>query len=257
MNILVLDDEKIALEGLVSATKKVKPTAQIYSFQKPRDALEFCKSSPCDVALLDIQMRNMNGVELAKQIKSENPNANIIFTTGYSEYMKDAFDLHASGYVLKPVTPEKLKKEFDNLRYKIYPTYTNKVRIQTFGNFEVFIDGKPVKFKYELTKEMLAYLVDRNGAFCTNGEIMAILWGDKNSSSYFRSLIKDLKDVLSQAGCEDIIMKQRGKIGIVRQNVDCDYFDWLDGKPYAMNLYHGEYMSQYSWGEFTNASIKN
>ena len=255
MNILALDDEEIALEGLVAAVRKVEPTAQIYSFNKPKEALEFCRTTPCDVALLDIQMRNMNGVELAKKVKGVNPNTNIIFTTGYSDYMKEAFDMYASGYVLKPVTPAKLKKELENLRHPVRLDSARKVRIQAFGNFEIFIDDNPIKFRYDLSKELLAYLVDRNGVLCANGEIMAVLWGDKISSSYFRSLIKDLKDVLGKVGCEDIIVQQRGKTGIARQNVECDYFDWLDGKAYAINLYHGEYMSQYSWGENTNASM--
>lgn len=203
MNILALDDEEIALEGLVAAVRKVEPTAQIYSFNKPKEALEFCRTTPCDVALLDIQMRNMNGVELAKKVKGVNPNTNIIFTTGYSDYMKEAFDMYASGYVLKPVTPAKLKKELENLRHPVRLDSARKVRIQAFGNFEIFIDDNPIKFRYDLSKELLAYLVDRNGVLCANGEIMAVLWGDKISSSYFRSLIKDLKDVMGKVGCED------------------------------------------------------
>lgn len=256
MNILALDDEKIALEGLVSATKKAEPSAVIYSFCKPKEALEFCKSTPCEVVLLDIQMRNMSGVEVAKEVKLLNPNTNIIFTTGYADYMKEAFELHASGYLMKPITPAKIRKELDNLRCPLPPVLENRIRFQTFGNFEVFIDGQPIKFKYDLTKEVLAYLVDRNGALCANGEIMAVLWGDKHPSSYFRSLIKDMKDIFSDAGCGDVIRQQRGKIGIVREKVDCDYYDWLDGKIYAVNLYRGEYMAQYGWSEFTHGGMK-
>lgn len=255
MKILALDDEQIALEGLVLAAKKAEPSAAIYSFRKSGEALEFCKTMTCEVALLDIQMRNMSGVELAKKIKLLNPQANIIFTTGYTDYMKEAFDIHASGYILKPVTPAKIRKELDNLRFPVLPAAKNRVRFQTFGNFEVFIDGEPVRFKYEKTKEMLAYLVDRNGALCTNGEIMAVLWGDKDSSSYFRSLKKDLRDLLAEAGCEEILIQQRGKTGIVREKVDCDYYDWLDGEIQAVNLYRGEYMAQYGWGEMTNAGF--
>ena len=256
MNILALDDEEIALEGLVSATRKAEPSAVIYSFRKPKEALEFCKSTLCEVALLDIQMRNMNGVEFAKEMKLLNPGINIIFTTGYTDYMKEAFELHASGYLLKPVTPVKIRQELDNLRCPVQSVSRNRVRFQTFGNFEAFIDGKPVKFQYELTKEMLAYLVDRNGALCTNGEIMAVLWEDNCPSSYYRRLVKDMNDVFEEAGCRDVIVQQRGKIGIVREKVDCDYFDWLDGKMFAVNLYRGEYMAQYGWSELTNVEIK-
>lgn len=257
MNILALDDEELALEGLVLATKKAEPAAAIYCFRKPKDALEFCKTTFCEVVLLDIQMRNMNGVELAKEIKLIHPDTNIIFTTGYSDYMKDAFEMHASGYVLKPVTSEKIRKELDYLRFAIQPAYKKRVRFQTFGNFEVFIDEQPIKFKYKLTKEVLAYLVDRNGAFCTNGEIMAVLWGDESPDSYFRTLIKDLRDTFAAAGCENILMRQKGKIGIVRERVDCDYYDWLDEKPQAVNLYRGEYMAQYGWAELTHGGIKD
>lgn len=256
MNILALDDEEIALEGLVLAAQKAEPSAIIYSFRRPKEALEFCKRTSCDILLLDIQMRNMSGIELAKKIKMINPDTNIIFTTGHSGYMKDAFEMHASGYIMKPVTSEKVRKELDNLRFPVNPVRKMRVYFQTFGNFEVFIDGQPVRFKYDLTKEMLAYLVDRKGVLCTNGEIMAVLRGDNYSPSYFRSLIKDLKDTFSDAGCEDVIIRQRGKIGIDREKVGCDYYDWLDDKVYAINLYRGEYMAQYGWSEITNAGIK-
>ena len=256
MNILAIDDEEIALEGLVSAAKKAESSATIYSFRKPKEALEFFQGTPCEVVLLDIQMRNMSGVELAKEIKFINPHTNIIFATGYADYMKDALEMHVSGYMIKPITAEKVKKELENLRFPIKPERKKRVHIQTFGNFEVFIDGQPVKFKYDLTKEMLAYLVDRRGALCTGGEIMALLRGDNYSPSYYRSLIKDLKDTFSDAGCEDVIIRQRGKIGIDRTKVDCDYYDWLEGKFYAVNLYQGEYMAQYSWSEMTHGGIE-
>lgn len=252
MNILAIDDEELALEGLVSAAKKAEPSATVYSFQKPKEALEFFQDTSCEVVLLDIQMRNMSGVELAKKIKFIHPHTNIIFATGYTDYMKEALEMHASGYMLKPITAQKVKEELENLRFPIKPVRKNRVYFQTFGNFEVFIDDQPLKFRYDLTKEMLAYLVDRKGVLCTSGEIMAVLWGDHYSNSYFRSLIKDLKDTFLDAGCEDVIIRQRGKIGIDRAKVDCDYYDWLDGKMYAVNLYQGEYMAQYGWGELTN-----
>lgn len=255
MNILAIDDEEIALEGLVLAVKNVEPAATIYSFQKPKEALDFFRGTPCEVVFLDIQMWNMSGVELAKEIKGIHPHTNIIFATGYTDYMKEALEMHASGYIIKPVTAQKVKEELENLRFPVAPVRKNRVYFQTFGNFEVFIQENAIKFKYDLTKEMLAYLVDRKGALCTGGEIMALLRGDQYSTSYFRSLIKDLKDTFTEAGCEDVIIRQRGKIGIDRTKVDCDYYDWLDGKFYAINLYQGEYMAQYGWGEITNAGI--
>ena len=91
MTILALDDEKIALEGLVSAIQEAEPSAAVFSFRKPAEALEFCGKTPCEVAFLDIQMRGLSGVELAKEIKIINPEINIIFATGYTDYRGEAF----------------------------------------------------------------------------------------------------------------------------------------------------------------------
>ncbi len=257
MRILAVDDEKIALEGLVNAIKEAEPQAEIYSFRKADEALEFYQANGCDVAFLDIQMRSMSGVELAKKMKLMNPGINIIFATGYGDYREAAFDMHVSGYLMKPITPQKIRKELDNLRHPVLLEKKNRVQFSTFGNFEAYIDGEPIRFKYDRTKEMLAYLVDRNGAYCTNAEIMAALWEDEKRSSYFGNLRKDLLDAFKQKGCMDVIDAGWGKLRINREKVDCDYYDWCEGNIQAINQYRGEYMTQYGWAEFTNAALSN
>lgn len=254
MIVIAVDDERYALENLVDSIQRTSPNAQIHRFRYPEDALAFAMENDVDVAFLDVEMVGMNGVELAKRLKLFHPDVNIIFSTGYGHYRDAAFDLHASGYLTKPVTPEKVKKELNDLRRPV--RNMKRIRIRAFGNFEVYLDGNPINFKYNKTKEMLAYLVDRKGALCTNGEIMAILFEDDNGhEAYFRSLRKDLADILDAAGCGEILNQQRGRIGIVPELVDCDYFDWCDGKRSMTNAFHGEYMTQYSWGEYTNAML--
>lgn len=254
MIVIAVDDERLALENLTVSIRQASPSAQIHSFRYPEDALDFAKSSPVDVAFLDVEMVGMSGVELAELLKLFHPDINIIFSTGYGHYRDAAFDLHASGYLTKPITPEKVKKELANLRRPVGKP--KRIQIRAFGNFEVYLDGNPISFKYSKTKEMLAYLVDRRGALCTNGEIIAILFEDDNGhEAYFRSLRKDLTDVLEAAGCGEILSQQRGRVGIVPHLVECDYFDWCDGHRSVSNMFHGEYMTQYSWGEYTNAML--
>lgn len=256
MKILAIDDEKIALEGLVDAIRKAEPSADVYSFRRASEALDFYRDNTCEVVFLDVQMRNMSGVELAKEMKIINPEVNIIFATGYGDYREDAFDMHVSGYLIKPITEKKVRKELDNLRYPVSaPPVRKRVQIHTFGNFEMYVDGNPVNFKYNKTKEMLAYLVDRNGTYCQNAEITAALWQDKTHPSYFSNLRKDLTDTLEKLDCIEIIESERGKLRIRTEEIDCDYFDWCQGKLYAINQYRGEYMAQYSWAEFTNGEL--
>lgn len=255
MKILAIDDEKIALEGLVDAIIKAEPSADIYSFKRASEALDFYKNNICEVVFLDVQMRNMNGVELAKKMKIINPQVNIIFATGYGDYREEAFDMHVSGYLLKPITDKKIRKELDCLRYPVVRASQKRIQIRTFGNFELYVDENPVSFKYDKTKEMLAYLVDRNGTYCKNAEIMAVLWQDKTHASYLGNMKKDLKDTLKKLGCIEMIESTRGKLRIRTEQVECDYFDWCQGKVYAINQYRGEYMAQYSWAEFTNSQL--
>ena len=89
------------------------------------------------MAFLDIHMRGMNGVELAKKLKETNPKMNIILVTGFSEYAGDAMKLHASGYIMNPVTVEEVKAELSELRYPMEPKSNVLLRVQCFSNFDV------------------------------------------------------------------------------------------------------------------------
>ena len=97
MKILCVDDEPLALQMLEMSVKKAKPEANVMSFRKPKDLLLEAEQNGCDIAFLDIQMRGMTGVKLAKELKRVNPKMNIIFVTGFSDYATDAMSLHASG----------------------------------------------------------------------------------------------------------------------------------------------------------------
>lgn len=254
MKIIAVDDESIALEGMLNIIREVVPDAELNGFEWPKDALEFVELHECNVAFLDVEMAGMSGVELAEQLKLRNPDINIIFATGFDEYRKEAYDLHASGYLTKPITADKVKRELDDLRRPI--SRQSRMRVQTFGNFEVYIDQYPVAFKYHKTKELFAYLIDRRGALCTIGELQAVIFEDDDGhETYMKSLRRDLLETLEAAGCGNVIARQRGKLGVVPERLQCDYYDWCNGRRMGI-AWQGEYMMQYSWGEYT-AGILN
>lgn len=253
MKIIAVDDEKIALQGLLSAIQQAAPNAEIHGFRSTREAIDHMEHDPCDVAFLDIEMKGMNGVEVAEKLKAINPDVNIIFATGFGSYRDAAFDLHASGYLIKPITEANVKRELDNLRRPV--STPKRLQIHTFGNFEALYDNTPLRFKYQKTKEMLAYLVDRNGAMCSMGEIMAVLFDDDDHNAYYQRIRSDLRSVFASIGCESLILQKKGLLGLSTGDVDCDYYDYLNGKVALEKLYHGEYMAQYSFAEVTNAEL--
>lgn len=256
MVIFVVDDEKNALEYIVDKIEKVEPEATIHQFRNAEDVLKAAETIKYDVIFLDIQMPKINGVTLAKKLKKLNPKANMIFVTGYSEYMGDAFSLDASGYLLKPATKDQVRHALDNLRYEITVDNGPDITIKCFGNFEIFYKGTPVKFKYSKSKEVVAFLVDRNGAVCTNNEVISAIWEDDDDhSSYYRTVQKDIHDTFSSLGLADLVIKQRSGSSIDTKKVRCDYYDFLAGKPNGLNSFRGEYMVQYSWAEETAAGL--
>lgn len=250
MNIIAVDDETLALRGLASSIQKAVPTATVTTFERGADALGFTEQNTIDAAFLDIQMGGINGLELARRLCEQNPKTNIIFVTGYREYTTDAFDLLASGYVMKPVSAEDIKKQMDNLRYTIQSEENPKrVKVQCFGNFEVYLDGEPVQFNFMKSKEMLAYLIDRKGALCSNHEIMAAIFEEDISESYFRRIRLDLLNALPQ----ELFTRQRGQVGLNKSKISCDYYDYLEEK--KTNALINEYMHQYSWSEITLSEL--
>ena len=261
MNILAVDDEYFALELMKQALEEVAGGATVYLCRDVRSALQVATDHKIDVAFLDIHMPEMNGVELARQLKLLNPKVNIVFATGFSEYMKEGIDLRMSGYVLKPVTPVAVRTELENLRHPIEWSNEKRIKILTFGNFDVFIDGAPLKFERKQAKEILAYLVDKRGTSATYPELAAMLWEDeeydrtkqKNLQVYIASLVKSLHAV----EVKDLILKNRQGILLNTRIVDCDYYRFLEGDVRAINSFTGQYMSAYSWAEFTVGYLEN
>lgn len=252
MNVIVIDDEILLLNHLVKLLKELLPEANIMGFENCNELLEYSNDNFIDIAFLDIQMMQMSGLELAKKLTEIYPKINIIFTTGFDNYAVEAFNIFASGYLLKPITKDDIKTSLKNLRYPIIQK--TKVKLQCFGNFEIFVNTKPLEFTFTKTKELLAYLVYKQGALCSNEEIIAVLWDDdKEHLSYYKQLRQDLIKTLIKSNCENIIIRQRGKIAIYKDIVECDYYDYLNGKPAQIK----EFMNQYSWGEEVSALLQN
>lgn len=135
-----------------------------------------------------------------------------------------------------------------------------RLRVQTFGNFEVFYDGKPVHFRRRRTKELFAYLIDRRGAGSTMGQLISVLWEGRPDTdsvrSQLRSLITDLRTTFRDLEENSIIIKQRDLIAVDPDRVDCDYYRFLAGDQGAVNAFRGEYMTNYSWGETTLGALQ-
>ena len=257
IRVLVVDGEQETREEAAAVIAGCIADADIVVCGTAEEALEEAGEKAFDIVFSGIELPGMNGIGLAKKIVEAAPGTNIIFSTDHPQYAGEAFGLHASGYTAKPLTREKVMAEISDLRHPV-AAEDRGLRVQAFGNFEVFFDGRPLHFRYAKTKELLAYLIDRNCAVVDIGEIRATLWDDdEDRTSYIKQLRKDLMDTLRGVGAEDAIVIMRGGIGVIPGRLRCDYFDYLAGKPGGVSAYHGEYMQQYSWSEVTHGSLES
>lgn len=263
MRVLAVDDKAMPRKVLVRSIEEAVPDAEVTACASALEALDLPDAGNFDVAFVDIDMPGMNGIELAKKLKALNPRLNVIFATGFGEFMADAFAIHSSGYLMKPITAAGVAAEINNLRFPPEPPARDKegrLVVRCFGDFEVFADGSAVTFSRAKTKELLAYLVDRKGAVIPLREAEAAIWEDPlngrgASSSYLRTLVSDLRQTLAACGHGDVLVKRRGVLGVDMDRISCDFYDFLAGDPLALNAWHGEYMNQYSWAEITKASL--
>ena len=117
MIVIYVDDEKVLLENFVLTVKDVSRIDELHTFHKSADALSFVKNNPIDVAFLDIEMPEMNGLELAKALKQVDENIRVVFVTAYENYALQAFGVDAIGYLLKPYCVTDIEKALDKAFY--------------------------------------------------------------------------------------------------------------------------------------------
>lgn len=254
MNVIAVDDEILSLNDLIEVLGECLPDIEVMGFQKAEEALEYARKNNVDIAFLDIEMNNITGIQLAGQLTEIHEKTNIIFVTGYSEYALEAFSVYASGYILKPAEKKSVLTALSNLRYPIEiqrPT----VVVKTFSNFEVYVNGTPLHFPRAKSKELFAYLVHKNGTGCSLKELSSVLYEDKEYTSslqrQLQTIIATMMKTLNSQNIGDIVIKRYNHLSIDTSKIDCDYYKFLNGDKDAINSYTGEYMMNYSWGEFT------
>ena len=259
MTILLVERDAMALDSLQKLIVSLRPEAELLAFTDSLAALAAAREREINVAFLETDLDELNGLDLGQYLQELYPQVNLVFLSEEPDDAFDALSLHASGYIMKPASSFLLKHELGDLRHPPAEGARKRVFAQTFGNFELFVDGKPVAFKYNRTKEIVALLVNNRGAQTTNGEIIGTLWEDdgdpEKKASYLSNLRQDLQNTITKLKLNGIIVKQRGSLGIAADRIECDLYDWLANKKASRYQYLGDYMNQYSWAETLHAEL--
>ena len=116
-NIIMVDDNKVIITGSLPIIEEVLPNATVTGFTMPSEAVEYAKVNRVALAFVDIEMGNISGLDVCRELLGINPRTNVVYLTAYSEYALNAWDTGAIGFMLKPITAEGVKKQLERLRY--------------------------------------------------------------------------------------------------------------------------------------------
>ena len=107
MNCLIVDDEPLAHIGMERLIRQYSQLKLLGSFKNTVGIADFLKKNEVHLLFLDIEMPGVNGLEFARTLPEQTL---VIFTTAYSQYALDSYEVDALDYLVKPITPERFKK---------------------------------------------------------------------------------------------------------------------------------------------------
>jgi len=257
MRAIVVDDERIMLRRFERMSKDIQDLNIVGTFENAEGAILYALDNPVDLAFIDVEMPVISGIELALRLRGIRKDILIVFVTAYDEYVWQFNKIGGDYYILKPYTKDTLGMTMDKLRL-IARRQEKRLYIQTFGRFVIKEGDRPLNLTGK-AKEILALLVTRRGKEISNEEIYTTLWEDREYSndhmSVFYNALGRLRKALKNEGCEKLLITTPHGQMINTDMFDCDYYAWQDKNQTQRDKFEGEFMSEYSWGEYMLAAI--
>lgn len=228
MRAIAVDDEELGLSRIMRLLKESGYLSYIEGYTNAKEAIENIDADNGDVAFLDIEMPQINGLVLAEILMEKNPKIEVIFITAYDKYALQAFEVNAIGYLLKPVQLDSIKQKLERILTRQdtikVEEKTKKLYIKVFKYFLVS-DSKDMKntieFRTEKAKELLGLLLSCQGNPITKDKIIYVLWPDmelERAVKNFHTTCYYVRKIAKNLGINNFISHKEHGYSI---NVDC------------------------------------
>ena len=284
MNVILVDDEELALEVLERMLMKLEGIHICGKYVDARQALVRLADNDIDVVFLDLEMREIHGLQFSEELLSRNLNTEIVFVTAYSQYAIDAFDLNADDYLLKPVSLDRLLKAVNKLKGRMelrrlkgsnVLRHGERILIHTFGTLQIYTKEEevpiPIKWRTKKVKELFCYLWQNRSHPVNKYVIMEELWPEielDRGVALLHTTVYQLRKVLKEMGYENGLLFRNEQYQLkVPVKSDLEEMKELleENEPASMEikrmleLYEGDYLEQeeYFWSIYQRQTIKN
>lgn len=260
MKFIVLDHDPHGLQYVAEGADNMPDMKAVGLFSNGLAALEYARQNPVEAAVLNVRIPDIEERDLVRELRERNPGIVIVFVSEYEEDAILAWKERADYFVKKPYESEDLPELFERM-YLLSRRQNCRVRVRTFGRFDLFIDEKLILFTNAKAKELLALCVDHRGGMVTMEEAVDKLWEDRVYDSrvknLYRKAVMYLKQLFQDYGVEEFFFTVRGACSINREKIQCDFYDLLEGKPEAVREWYiaEAYLEEYGWAEEMSVNI--
>ncbi len=258
MKVILVDDEVWMLKRFEAECEGIEEVSLVGRFTDGMEALEYVRRNPVEAAFLDIAMPDVDGITLAQEMKKHNPGMVIMYVSAHVNHMPAAFQsLTADYFICKPYRKADIKVAIDKA-VLLSVRMQKRIYIRCFGRFTVQVDGKPVVIGGK-AKEILALVVTRRGKEISNEEIYSTVWENRAYSHenmvVFHNALRRLRAALEKAGISELLISNYRAQMVNTGLFDCDYYRWRDKNGGKYEAFEGEFLSEYTWGEYILADL--
>ena len=224
MNAIAIDDEPLALHVIETFCNDIAFINLQKTFTKPTEALKYLRRFPADLLFVDIQMPSITGVNLVKEVQQ---NSLIIFTTAYSEYAAESYELNAIDYLLKPIH----QSRFNQAVNKAHDYYNYLHRVSNSIQKEIFI-----RADFSLIRVPLDEILSIEGL----GDYLKVIMKDRKTI-VARMTMKEISENLPSADFIRIhrsyILPKKRILSVRHKTVFTDDRDYPIGVTYQEEIY--------------------
>ncbi len=274
MKVILVDDEKSMLLIMRKMLSRIQDIELAGSFQSPGEAYNYVKENKVDMAFVDINMPEENGLDFVRRVTAEINDIAIFFLTAHKEYALEAYGVYAFDYLVKPITKEKLENSIKKAKEKLIflqpsDRCVNKSKLFFYclGSLDVkSANDRFVQFTSSKSSELMAYLIMHRGRLVSKWRIMEDVFvgmAPQNAETYLNTTVYKLRKALEPHGMKSIIISADESYKVDMKDIYVDMIDFenrilkinqLDGfnqeeAIHTENLYSGELFGEkdYSW----------
>jgi len=234
MKVWLIDDERPCLDEMAWMLKQYSDVELAGMDTDPAKALASIAEYPPDAVFLDIDMPKLDGLELALRIQEKCPGIIVVFVTAYAQYALEAYKAHPLDFLLKPVRQKRLDDCIAHLRRHyalLHPEGPSEpsLYMRCFGTFELTC-GTEVRWGTRRVRELLLYLIGRNGSAAARQELLDVLFEGRDDKSTIHNLymtIYRLKSLLDTIDPQRRLIRLRPDNVLILAPGVCDFTDFV------------------------------